>query len=142
MDAPTVIMLLLLVVLVFFIFRNRRKRQRDQADLQTKMVPGVEIMLTFGLYGTLVSINEADNVAEVEIAPGTVIKVHRQTLGRVVEPVVAEADDSIVDPAEAAGSTNYSLNEDHAIVAGEPEFGERVDNTTKSASRDADKGDS
>lgn len=138
MDAPTAIMLVLLVVLVFFIFRNRRKRQRDQADLQTKMVPGVEIMLTFGIYGTLVSIDDENNVAEVEIAPGTIIKVHRQTLGRVVEPVVADTDDSAVEPVEGTSTSGgYSLNEDHAITSDSPEFGERVDGT-KTTARDAD----
>jgi preprotein translocase subunit YajC len=140
MDAPTAIMLVLLVVLVFFIFRNRRKRQRDQANLQTKMVPGVEIMLTFGIYGTLVSIDDENNVAEVEIAPGTIIKVHRQTLGRVVEPVAdAESTDTVVEPIE--GTASYSLNKDNAIPAeGSPEFGERLDShTTTSRDQDSDK---
>lgn len=129
-------MLVLLVVLVFFIFRNRRKRQRDQAQLQTKMVPGVEIMLTFGLYGTLVSIDDENNVAEVEIAPGTVIKVHRQTLGRVVEPVVAQADESADDSGDTTSPT-YSLNEDNAITTDSPEFGERLDSSA-TTSRDTD----
>ncbi|GAA4668664.1 preprotein translocase subunit YajC [Frondihabitans cladoniiphilus] len=140
MDFPTIIMLVLLVVLIFFIFRNRRKRQADQANLQTKMVPGVDLMLTFGIYGKLVSINEEENVAEVEIAPGTVIKVHRQTLGRVVEPVVAESADGVVaSSASEGGSTpTYSLNEDHAIPSAAPEFGERVD-LTKRTTTDTDK---
>ena len=138
MNAETAIMLVLLVVLVFFIFRNRRKRQRDQATLQTKMVPGVEIMLTFGLYGTLVSIDEENNLAEVEISPGTIIKVHRQTLGRVVEPVPSTDTDDVVDPAES--TTSYSLNEDHAIQASGPEFGERLDQpATTSRDQDTDK---
>jgi preprotein translocase subunit YajC len=131
MNAETGIVVVLLIVLVFFMFRSRRKRQRDQAELQTKMVPGVEVMLTFGLYGTLVSVDE------VEIAPGTVVKVHRQTLGRVVEPVpAADATDTVVDPAEATPS--YSLNEDSAIQTSSPEFGERLDQTT-SRDKDGDK---
>ncbi len=141
MDPITAVMLVLLVVLVFFIFRNNRKRRRDQAELQTKMVPGVELMLTFGIYGTLVSIDEEANVAQVEIAPGTVIKVHRQTLGRVVEPVVAGADetDTVTGTTTATSTdgTSYSLNEDHAIPSTDPAFGERVDGT-KITGRDAE----
>jgi preprotein translocase subunit YajC len=138
MDPITAVMLVLLVVLVFFIFRNNRKRRRDQAELQTKMVPGVELMLTFGIYGTLVSINEEENVAEVEIAPGTVIKVHRQTLGRVVEPVAAsDATAAGATTAPATDGTSYSLNEDHAIPSTDPAFGERVDGT-KITGRDAE----
>jgi preprotein translocase YajC subunit len=86
MDATSLIMVALLVVLVFFMFRNKKKRDRQQAELQTALVPGVEVMLTFGVYGTIVSIDEETNTAGVEVSPGTVLKVHRQTLGRVVEP--------------------------------------------------------
>lgn len=122
MDATTVIMVLLLVVLVFFMFRNKRKRDSQQADLQRKMVPGVEVMLTFGLYGTVVSIDDESNVAEVEVAPGTIVKVHRQTLGRVVDPVVDESADSEHDDALDAP---VATSADAADVS--PAYGERVD---------------
>ena len=150
-NAPTLIMVLLLVVLVFFMFRSSRKRRRDQADLQKKIAPGVDVMLSFGIYAKVVSIDEEENIAEVEIAPGTVIKVHRQTLGRVVDPVVADEAIESQTPAVEYGSASasesgtspqrYSLNEDSAIPAEAPEFGERI-NLDKSASRDADKGNS
>lgn len=141
-NVTTLLPVLLIVVLVFFMFRNSRKRRRDQAELQAKMAPGVQIMLTFGVYAKLVSIDEENNVAEVEIADGTVIKVHRQTLGRVVEPVAASpevGDAAVTTTAAGPATATYSLNKDNAIAAGDPEFGERVD-TTKNASHDADKG--
>lgn len=125
MDASTYVIVALLVVLVFFMFRNRRKRANEQAELQKKLVPGVEVMLTFGIYGTIVSIDDENNVAEVEIAEGTVIKVHRQTLGRVVEPVAVTASD---DAEPVAETSTYSLNKDSAIPA-EPSYGERRDAT-------------
>ncbi|MBD8703418.1 preprotein translocase subunit YajC [Frigoribacterium sp. CFBP 13712] len=139
MDATTLIMVLLLVVLVFFMFRNKKKRDNQQADLQRKMVPGVEVMLTFGLYGTVVSIDDETNVAEVEVAPGTIVKVHRQTLGRVVEPVVVETssetdgDDALDRPVIDSTSTG-SLDES-------PTYGERADEPRidTTPSKDSDK---
>ena len=139
MDATTLIMVLLLVVLVFFMFRNKKKRDNQQADLQRKMVPGVEVMLTFGLYGTVVSIDDETNVAEVEVAPGTIVKVHRQTLGRVVEPVVADTssetdgDDALDRPVIDSTSTG-SLDES-------PVYGERADEPRidTTPSKDSDK---
>lgn len=139
MDATTLIMVLLLVVLVFFMFRNKKKRDNQQADLQRKMVPGVEVMLTFGLYGTVVSIDDETNVAEVEIAPGTIVKVHRQTLGRVVEPVVdetsteADGDDALDRPV--IGSTSTGSLDDS------PSYGERADEPRidTTPSKDSDK---
>lgn len=106
MEPTTVIMLAVLAVLIFFMFRNSRKRQKDQAELATKMVPGVEVMLSFGVYGTLRSIDEEQNIAEVEVAEGTVIRVHRQTLTRVVEHA-AVSDGSHDDlPAVEDGATD------------------------------------
>ncbi len=104
MEPTTIIMLAVLAVLIFFMFRNSRKRQKDQAELATKMVPGVEVMLSFGVYGTLRSVDEEQNIAEVEIAEGTVIRVHRQTLTRVIEPAPV-SDGSHDDLPEVEGSS-------------------------------------
>ncbi|KQO82826.1 MULTISPECIES: preprotein translocase subunit YajC [unclassified Frigoribacterium] len=134
MDATTVIMVLLLVVLVFFMFRNKRKRDSQQAELQRKMVPGVEVMLTFGLYGTVVSIDDETNVAEVEVSPGTIVKVHRQTLGRVVDPVdETVADDDVVDDDRPVVASDPALDS--------PVYGERADEPRieTSTAKDSDK---
>jgi preprotein translocase subunit YajC len=122
-DPLTIVMVVILAALIFFMFRNSRKRQREAAETRSKMVPGAEVMTNFGLYGKLLSVNEDDNTALVETSPGTVIKVHRQVLARVVEPTAAE-------PAVDAEATT-ELNEDHAIPLTDPEFGERVDDTSK-----------
>jgi preprotein translocase subunit YajC len=89
------------------------------------MVPGAEVMTNFGLYGTLLSVDDDDNTALIETSPGHVVKVHRQVLARVVEPKTPETAD-----VDAAGP---ELNEDHAITVepSEPEFGERIDDAPK-----------
>jgi preprotein translocase subunit YajC len=120
MDPATLIMVLLLVVLVFFMFRNKKKRDRQQAELQNKLVPGVEVMLSFGVYGTVVSIDDENTLAEVEVSPGTVLKVHRQTLGRVVEPVIDEPG------ADDADSLTEGSAEHDRVIGDAPEFGERA----------------
>ncbi|MDJ0325098.1 preprotein translocase subunit YajC [Cryobacterium sp. PH31-AA6] len=133
MDPLTLVMLAVLAVLVFFMFRNGRKRQKDQAALQSQMVAGAEVMTNFGMYGTILSIDEEANKVALEIAPGTVVHLHRQTIARVVDPIVAETE-SDVDSLEAA-----ALNEDSAIVMGEPEFGQRV--TDADSDEEPKKGD-
>ena len=140
MDATTLIMVLLLVVLVFFMFRNKRKRDAQQATLQSKMVPGVEVMLSFGVYGTLVSIDDEANIAEVEVSPGTVLRVHRQTLGRVVEPVVA--DDAVVsdaDELDARPADDLIVDDTTTADRTSPAYGERVDETRLDSTTDTDK---
>lgn len=111
-----------LVVMIIFMFRNSRKRRRDQEELGTKMVPGAEIMTSTGIFGTLVSIDEEHNQAVIEISPGVELRVHRQTLSKVVDPaeyatVPADDEEESAEPKQI----------------GEPEFGERTegDDTTK-----------
>ena len=95
MDPLTIVMLGVLALLIFFMFRNSRKRKQDLVNLQDKMVPGAEVMTNFGLFGTLVSIDDEANVAVIETSPGSTVRVHRQTLARVIE------DDVVVDDADA-----------------------------------------
>ena len=57
-----------------------RKRKRDAEELQTKIVPGAEVMTQHGIYGTLISIDDEKNEADIETTPGTKLRVHRQTL--------------------------------------------------------------
>jgi preprotein translocase subunit YajC len=104
MDPLTIVMLGVLGLLIFFMVRNSRKRRADVEMLQQKMVPGAEVMTNFGLFGTLVAIDEDENIATIEVSAGSTIRVHRQTLARVVEddvPVEDPAEDApVVDDAE------------------------------------------
>lgn len=110
-DPFTLIMLAVLAVLIFFMFRNSRKRQAEARNLQEKVQPGAKVMTNFGVFGTILSIDEEENQVLLETSPGTVLTVHRQTVARVVEPdAVVAADD---EPA--------------VLENGEPAFGERVD---------------
>lgn len=112
-DPFTLIMLAVLAVLIIFMFRNSRKRQAEARNLQAKVVPGAQVMTNFGLYATIVSIDEEENKVELEVSPGNIITVHRQTVARVIEPAVVEDDE-----AEATA------------VDGEPEYGERIESTS------------
>lgn len=132
-DPLTIVMVVILAALIFFMFRNSRKRQKDQQEMRTKMVPGAEVMTNFGLYGTLVSVDEDDNTALIETSPGHVVKVHRQVLARVVEPNTPETAESaaVTADSESASAPQVELNADTAIRHDEPEFGERIDDASK-----------
>ncbi|TFD67477.1 MULTISPECIES: preprotein translocase subunit YajC [unclassified Cryobacterium] len=127
MDSLTLVMLAVLAVLVFFMFRNGRKRKKDQEALQATMVPGADVMTNFGMYGTIIAIDEEANKVELQIAPGVVVEIHRQTIARVVEPVV-------VDVSE--GSSVDSIDS-----LTEPEFGQRVADVDTDTTEQPKKGD-
>ncbi|MFM9918156.1 preprotein translocase subunit YajC [Lacisediminihabitans sp. H27-G8] len=121
MDPTLILIAVALAVFVFFQFRTSRKRAKETAARQAAIAPGVEIMTNYGLYGTILSIDEDTNMALIETTPGTVLKIHRQTILKAVEDETPEASES----DDAADSVQ--LNEDNAIVVGDPEFGERVE---------------
>jgi preprotein translocase subunit YajC len=123
--------------LVFLMFRNSRKNKARQAELKNQMVPGVEVMTNFGLFGKLLSVDELSNVAEIETSPGTIVRVHRQTLSKVVPPVEGgdtDAPRSVEEAMERANREAAEREEEsrkQIEAQGEPEFGERVEPTVE-----------
>ncbi|MBF4614938.1 preprotein translocase subunit YajC [Curtobacterium sp. VKM Ac-1376] len=115
-----VILIVIVVAFAAFMFYNSRKRKKQQAELVDKMVPGAKVMLSFGLYGTLLSVNDEKVTADVEIAPGTIVTVHRQTLSRVVDDSASDIETTTTTEAEPTPL---------AELNGEPVYGERVDET-------------
>lgn len=112
MDPLTIVMLGVLALLIFFMFRNSRKRKQELETLQEKMVAGAEVMTNFGLFGTLVSIDDDANVAVIETSPGSTVRVHRQTLARVIEDeVIDEVAEAEMVAEGAPIVTEPSLNE-------------------------------
>jgi preprotein translocase subunit YajC len=109
-------------------------------------------MTNFGLFGKLLSIDEATNVAEVETTPGTIVRVHRQTLSKVVTPeeLAPSTGDTPRSVEEAMAIANREQAEREAaakVDAEAPAYGERLDDpitkaTTKRAPRAAKKSDS
>ncbi len=93
MDPFSLMMMAVLALLVFFMFRNSRKQRQTQLELQEKLVPGAKVMTSFGLYATLVSIDDDTNVAVIKTGKSTTLEVHRQVLTKVIEDEVP-ADDA------------------------------------------------
>ena len=109
-------------VLIVFMFISSRRRRRDAETMRAKIVPGAEVMTSQGIYGTLVSVDEEKNEAIIETTPGTKLRVHSQTIAKVVEDtdVVEEA----VEEAEILESTG-AITDPDIDITDEPEFGER-----------------
>ena len=85
-------------------FRRNKKTQQQQAQLQSKFDPGVEVMTSFGLFGRIVEIDEAENKVLLELSPGNTATVHRQAVTKIVEPVVAAEEPTVV-PDDASSLT-------------------------------------
>jgi preprotein translocase subunit YajC len=85
------LIILLVLLLIFMFWSSRRRMARQKAEQESKArqtVPGAEVLLQGGLYGTIVEYDadDLDKPAHVEIAPGVTIKVHSQAILRIVNP--------------------------------------------------------
>lgn len=114
MSDPGSLILLVLAgaLLVFMMFSSRKRMTKMRAEQEAKQrqtVPGAEVLLQSGIYGTIISFDpdDLDKAVEVEIAPGIVIKAHSQAILRVITPedetelTEAPAIENIETPLEA-----------------------------------------
>jgi preprotein translocase subunit YajC len=81
--------------------------------MQSSLAVGDEVMLSSGIFGVLVSLN--DERVRVEIAPGVVVEVARGAVGQKVTPSTAsetsEGTDSDREIDREPGSTDTTTEE-------------------------------
>jgi preprotein translocase subunit YajC len=99
MDPVSLFMIAILGLLIFFMIRNSRKQKATQQELQEKLKPGADVMTSFGLFATVVAMDDDTNVATLDVGKGVEIKVHRQVLTKVVEEEVLEEPSDADSPA-------------------------------------------
>lgn len=74
--------LLIILVFWFLVIRPARNQQRKLAQTQSSIQVGSEVMLGSGFYGRVVQIG--DETLQLELAPGTTVRVARQAVVRVL----------------------------------------------------------
>ncbi|GAA4472384.1 hypothetical protein GCM10023190_02720 [Enteractinococcus fodinae] len=104
------LMLAVLALLFFMMIRRSRKAMKTQQEQRASLQPGMEVMTTFGLFGTITQVDHDDNKAIMELSPGQYATIHLQAIGQVVEETdpeqLPESDitvDDIPDYPEQAG---------------------------------------
>ena len=139
------LIILLVVLLGFMFWSSRRRMQKQKLEQEQKArqtVPGAEVLLQGGLYGTIVSYDpdNLDQPALVQLAPGVEVRVHSQAILRVVDPVQdtvteddfieAEASEAGYVSGVASGSTS-SISDDHARAEAESTIDPDTDTDSK-----------
>lgn len=102
-DPFLLIMLVVFGFLIFSMFRRSKKQQQQQRQLHDTLGPGVEVMTTMGLFGTILSVDKDENKAVIEISPGNTATVHLQAIGKAVDPAAAAATQDPAVPDSPAG---------------------------------------
>jgi preprotein translocase subunit YajC len=99
--------------MIVYLTMTRRSRARQAQQAQTNVVPGARVRTTSGMYGTVTSVEDNDDVM-VEIAPGVNVRVMR----RAVVPLPQDAASGTgptpdpEPPAESAGDDEHESRAD------------------------------
>ena len=89
-----VILLAMFALLWLLLIRPQAKRKLAQQQLLSSVEVGDEILTAGGLYGFVRAISDTDEL-EVEIAPGTTVRMARRAVAAVIPP-----DDDIDEEPE------------------------------------------
>jgi preprotein translocase subunit YajC len=87
------------------LIRPARKRAQDVNVLQRSLTVGADVMLTSGIFGSVVGIE--DDQLRIEVAEGVVLTVHRGAVAKVVTEV-ASIDNGFDGDVESAGDESLS----------------------------------
>jgi preprotein translocase subunit YajC len=104
-----IVLFAMLAIFIFMMFRRNKKTKEQQATLQSQFAPGVEVMTSFGLFGRIVSMDDAENKVVLELSPGNIATVHRQAVTKIVEPAVAADEEPTLVPNDASALTSHDL---------------------------------
>ncbi len=86
--------LLIVVAFYFLILRPAQRRQAEQRRVVASLEPGVQVMTSGGLLGTVVAV-EGDQV-HLEIADGVVVRYVDGAIARVIPPAGMPGTDASV----------------------------------------------
>ena len=81
---------LILAAFYLLIIRPARTRQRAAVQLQEQLAPGLEVMTTSGVYGTVTAVE--DGAVAIEVAPGVVIRFAKAAVAQVLTPEASAAE--------------------------------------------------
>jgi preprotein translocase subunit YajC len=108
---PIIIIVVLFMLVYMTMTRRNRARQAQQA--QTGIVPGTAVRTTSGMYGTVTSVLDNDDVM-VEVSPGVSIRMMK----RAVVPVPQDASTG-VPPEPPVQDTDTGAEDDSSTAATE-----------------------
>jgi preprotein translocase subunit YajC len=72
-----IMMVAIFAIFYFFMIRPQQKKQKEIQKFQNSLTEGTNVFTSGGIYGTVKKIDLANNIVEVEIAKGTVIRVNK-----------------------------------------------------------------
>jgi preprotein translocase subunit YajC len=83
-----VLILLPALAFYFLLWRPQQRRMAGVRQLQAALEENDEVMTTSGIFGRIVRLG--DDEVELEIAPGTVVRMARGAIGQRIQPDIED----------------------------------------------------
>ena len=77
MTSFIIMMVAIFAIMYFFMIKPQQKRQKEIQNFQNSLTEGASVVTGGGIYGIVKKIDTANNIIEVKIADGVVIKVDK-----------------------------------------------------------------
>jgi preprotein translocase subunit YajC len=87
------------IFLLVLPMRQRNRAMQRAQQLQSNLVPGVEVMTTSGLYATVASIG--DDTVELELSPGVTVQWAKAAVAEIKSPVAPAPDPAAADESDS-----------------------------------------
>jgi preprotein translocase subunit YajC len=100
--SPLILLAVLFGAMYFLMIRPQRRQRAAQQSLLNSLEVGDDVMTAGGIFGTIVDIDEDDDVVTVEIAPGTRIRMVRAGITRRLVEDSYDDDEEDADEGEGA----------------------------------------
>jgi len=98
-------LVLIFVVFWFLILRPARNKQKAQTALRSSLNAGDQVMLGSGIYGRIESMEAEGAELRLEIAPGVVVRAHRDAVVSKDQPGDSSGPD-LTKPGDGANPTS------------------------------------
>jgi len=77
--------LLILVVIYFLMLRPQMKKQKQQQKMLSELKKGDRVITNSGMFGTIVGINEKDNIVVLKVGEETKIEFLKSSIAGTVK---------------------------------------------------------
>jgi preprotein translocase subunit YajC len=94
-----IVLVALFGLMWFLLIRPQRRRTDAQMTMQDQLRAGDEIITAGGLHAKVRSIE--DDVLEIELAPGTIVRLDRRAVAAVVSEPETEAEAEMPQPEQS-----------------------------------------
>ena len=80
-----IMMVAIFVIMYFFMIRPQNKKQKEIEKFRSALSVGQDVVTIGGIYGTVRSIDEAENTVTLEVATGVKMKFAKSAINPLAE---------------------------------------------------------